>query len=231
MLSIEPATDNEMLQMVSTVVLAAAISYAAGPEFFGFVQNQFWAPALTAATASTTTTFLTKGSLNSKDWRNIAWTALAAGAAGAVHGNNSSIGNWIGDDKFSWIRRAAYHSVVQGGISLLRGDGFAQGAVSGLSSSFAGSAMGSAGLMGQKGFEFKMARGMIAAGFAALASDATGGDAGQAAMTALMVHMFNAEKEDAEVEFEYSKGMEKIQAEIRIQTHYLVKYYHLVSIK
>ncbi|MFA0813457.1 RHS repeat-associated core domain-containing protein, partial [Microbulbifer epialgicus] len=180
-------TDSEALQILSTIALAAAGGFALGAEGYGVFEAGFWGAAGTAATVSVSITYLKKGSLNSEDLRNAAWSALAAGAASFVGGQFE---NYTGD--YEWAFKAAAHGAVQGGISLLRGDGFRQGAISGLASSLGGSAIKKLGL-NETGIGNATMRTLVVSGFGFLASEATGGDGVRGAMTAAAVHLFNHE--------------------------------------
>ena len=168
-------TDNQGLQIASTIMLAVAMGNGLSEAWGG----GFWGSFGSAATTHSTMTLLRNGTLTKEDIRNSGWAGLAAGVANYVGHGTTQLEN------MNWADKAALHGVTQGGISLLRGDGFAQGAVSGYVGHAAGHAVRNQGNI--------VVRTFIASGAAYISAEAAGGNGSRAAVQAALVHLYNAE--------------------------------------
>jgi hypothetical protein len=87
----------------------------------------------------------------------------------------------------SWQTKAVYHGLSQGFIGWLRNKDFWSGFVAGVVGHGVGHSLDASGISSM------YARAAIASGAAAITAGATGGDAAAAALSAVIVHLYNAE--------------------------------------
>lgn|GEM_PF-6829433 len=166
------AGDNENLQVLSTVLLSAALMNPSTSIFSSSFSSSAANAAFMSGATSLTMSFLQTGKIGKKDLQNAGIAALSGAAAGYMHTSSGALR--IKD----FGQRMAYHMATQGVVADLRGDTFISGAVSGLMSTVAGqmnltdNAVGSALLGG-------------------LTAKATGGQFLNGALQAASVHLFN----------------------------------------
>lgn len=172
-------SDNQFHHIASAVLVNVATANA-----FSGVSAGLVAGGTALATSS-----LVSGKIGSTEIRSAIFAAVSAEAANAI-GHGGSGGGAISKD---WATVAAAHGLAQGTIGWFRDKNFWTGFVSGLTSHAVGhhiKGLGGDSLAGV------VLRTSIVSGTAAIVASATGGDAAHAALTAAIVHLYNAEQEN-----------------------------------
>jgi RHS repeat-associated protein len=179
-------SDNKYLQIASAVWLAVA----SGDVFSG---GGAAGAVMTQGGLSLVTGYLQSGTLGTTEVRSAILSGAAAGLAAEI-GHPTGDGVNSGPQITSWQTKAVYHGLAQGSIGWLRNKDFWSGFVAGTVGHGVGHSLDASGI------ESMYQRAAIASGSAAIAAKATGGDAAAAALSAVIVHLYNMEGAKEEIE-------------------------------
>ncbi|MBL4868565.1 MAG: RHS repeat-associated core domain-containing protein, partial [Pseudomonadales bacterium] len=168
--------DNPGWQMASSLILQLVLM---DPTTGFFAGKGIQAGMVRAGASSLTVSFLKTGTIGKKSIESAGLAVLSAGVAHSIgHGwINGKLGANPG-----WGTITALHMVSQGVIADLRGDKFVHGAISALASQIGVEVTGGRSDFGSTA---------IVATLGGVASEATGGDFLNGALTAATVHLYN----------------------------------------
>lgn len=176
-------TDNEFLQQVSTVALAITT----GQVYSGAIGGGVIGAGAAGGFTSLTVSFAKTGQINKDSLEAAGWAALTAGVAhGIGHGELSPFKEKGALEGWKW----AAHASTQGLIEHARGGRFVGGFASGLVGELSGNA--TRNWRGNSALDV-FGRTGVAATLGGISSVALGGDFLNGAITATVVHLYNAE--------------------------------------
>lgn len=173
--------DNPTLQLASTVLLQVVMMNPSTTPFVGGATTTTSAMVNSGLT-SLTISFLKSGKIDRTSLENAGIASASAGLTHEIAHGWIKKNTFIGGGEYEWAKITAAHMLTQGAIADLRGDKFIHGAIAGLAAKSGG----------------YLAKGMdpftgtvIVSTFSGVASEATGGDFAEGAMTGAIVHLYN----------------------------------------